>query len=99
MDRKNDGHAWCKVKTTNIKNDFNLIFWKARCLGHLQCQNDGYDFFLLNKCTHEIAWIGDIVHDLQGGRFALGPPFCKIYNTALLCVNLCAVRMYYIMHK
>ncbi len=37
MDKKHDGHAWCKVKMTNMKNDFNLTFQKAWCLGHLQC--------------------------------------------------------------
>jgi len=24
MDTKYDGHFWCKVKTTNINNDFNI---------------------------------------------------------------------------
>ncbi len=35
MDRKHDGDAWCKVKMINIKNDFNLTFWRVHCLGHL----------------------------------------------------------------
>jgi len=26
IDKKHDGHAWCKVKTINIKNDFNYNF-------------------------------------------------------------------------
>jgi hypothetical protein len=26
MDRKYDGHAWCKLVTTNIKNSFGLSF-------------------------------------------------------------------------
>jgi hypothetical protein len=29
MDRKYDDHFWCKVKMTNIKNDFNLTFHKT----------------------------------------------------------------------
>jgi hypothetical protein len=37
------------VKITNIKNDFNLNFQKAWCLGHLQSQNESYEFFLLNN--------------------------------------------------
>jgi hypothetical protein len=37
MDKKYDGHFWCKVKTTNIKNDFNLTFCNIKCLGHLEC--------------------------------------------------------------
>ncbi len=37
MDRKHDGHVLYKVKMINIKNDFNLNFQRACCLGHLQC--------------------------------------------------------------
>ncbi len=37
MDRKYDGHVWCKVITTNIKNSFGFSFRKARCFGHLCC--------------------------------------------------------------
>jgi hypothetical protein len=37
MDKKHDGHVWYKVKTINIKNNFNLNLQKIRCLGHLQC--------------------------------------------------------------
>ncbi len=45
MDRKNDGHAWCKVITTNIKNNYGLSFKKTCCLGHLCCvQDDCEDF-------------------------------------------------------
>ncbi len=83
----------------NMKNDFNLTFQKACCLDHLQCWNDGCEFFLLNKCRNKTTWIGNMVHDLQGGCFALDPPFCKICNNALFCVNICVARMYYVMHK
>ncbi len=99
MDRKHDGHAWCKVKMTNINNDFNLNFRKACCLGHLQCQDDGCDFFLFNKCRNKTTWIGNVVHDLQGGHFAPGPPFCKICNNVPFYVNMCVARMYYVVHK
>jgi hypothetical protein len=37
MDRKYDGHAWCKMITINIKNNFEISFKKACCLGHLCC--------------------------------------------------------------
>jgi len=84
---------------TNIKNDFNLTFRKAHWLGHLQCWNDGCEFFLFNNCRNETTWIGDVVHDVQGGRFAHGPPFCKICNSTPFCVNLCVTCMYYVMHK
>ncbi len=37
MDRKYNGHVWCKVIITNIKNSFWLSFRRVCCLGHLQC--------------------------------------------------------------
>jgi len=55
-------------------------------------------FFLPNNCKNETTCIGD-VHDLQGGHFVFGPPFCKICNSAPSSVNMCAVRMYYVVHK
>jgi hypothetical protein len=51
MDRKNDGHAWCKVITTNIENNFGLSFKKIRCLGHLHCVQDD----LKTLCTLLLA--------------------------------------------
>jgi hypothetical protein len=45
MDRKYDGHAWCKLQTNNIKNAFGLGFRTTKCLGHLCCQNDFCSFF------------------------------------------------------
>jgi len=35
----------------------------------------------------------------QGGCFVLNPPFCKIYNSVPFCVKLCAVHIYYVVHK
>ncbi len=98
MDKKHDGHVWCKVKMINIKKDFKLTFWRERWLDHLQCRNDNYNFFLLNKCRNE-TWISDVVHNLQGGYFVPSPPFCKIYNNTPFYVNMCVTYMYYIVHK
>jgi hypothetical protein len=33
MDRKNDGHAWRKVITTNIKNSFGVELQEDSLLG------------------------------------------------------------------
>jgi len=38
MDKNYDGHAWCKLVTTNIKHLFGLSFKKACCSGHLLLQ-------------------------------------------------------------
>ena len=45
MDRKRDGHPWCKTCTTNIKNDHKLVFGKIVCVGKLVCHNDDCRFF------------------------------------------------------
>jgi hypothetical protein len=37
MDRKYDGHAWCKLQINNIKNAFGLGFKTTKCLRHLCC--------------------------------------------------------------
>jgi hypothetical protein len=54
MDRKYDGHVWCKVITTNIKNSFGLNFRKVCCLGHLLCVQDDCENFLHLGSRNEI---------------------------------------------
>jgi hypothetical protein len=52
--QKNDDHAWCKVKTANIKNSFGLGFQSAKCFGHLQCQNDSCSMFFRFGVCNEV---------------------------------------------
>ncbi len=40
MNKKYDGHVWCKLQTSNIKSLFRLGFKMTKCLGHLCCLND-----------------------------------------------------------
>ncbi len=54
MDNKYDGHVWCKVITTNIKNSFGQNFRKTRCLGHLCCVRDDYENFVHRDFHNEI---------------------------------------------
>jgi len=55
-----NGHIWCKVKTTNIKNSFGLGFKSTKCLGHLQSQND-YCFLFNRLSVHnKVNWNGDL---------------------------------------
>jgi hypothetical protein len=35
MDKKIDGHVWCKLQTSNIKNSFRLGFKTTKSFGHL----------------------------------------------------------------
>lgn len=53
MDRKYDGHVWCKLVRTNIKNLFRLRSRKARCLSHLWCVHDDCGNFLLFASCNE----------------------------------------------
>lgn len=99
MDRKYNGHSWWKVKMKNIKNDFNLVFHRIRCLGHLQCRNKLCNYFILNGIPNEIAWIGNNVQGLNQDHFTPSLSYYKIYNVVSFCVNSCVVHMYYIMHK
>ncbi len=55
-------------------------------------ENDACDFFLLNKCRFETIWSGNVVHELQGDPFALGPPFCRTYNTTPSVSNCLAMH-------
>jgi hypothetical protein len=57
MDKKYDGHAWSKVITTNIKNNFGLSFKKVRCLGHLRCVMMHYDCLVHFGAWNETALV------------------------------------------
>lgn len=39
MDKYFDGDTWCHSNTCNIKNEFNLNFRAACCVGHMCCGN------------------------------------------------------------
>ena len=45
MDKRYDGHPWCKLVTTNIHNSDNLKFRKSYYAGHL-----------LQPCRRPLAW-------------------------------------------
>jgi hypothetical protein len=89
MDRKYDGHAWCKLVTTNIKNSFGFTFRKARCLGQLWCVQDDCENFVHYAFHNEAFKCGECVHIvvigqmimisfafLLGCKFCHAPPFC-----------------------
>jgi hypothetical protein len=103
MDRKYDGHKWCKVITTNNKNSFGLSFRKARWLGHLQCLHDDCDNFVGIGSRKEILWCDECTHILMLGNmafFAFASSFaCKFYHFFSLCVADYLGKIYYVMHK
>ncbi len=103
MDRKYDGHVWCKVITTNTKNSFQLSSRKVRCLDHLQCLHDDCENFLHTGSCNEIFWCSECTHILIMVQMALSPfassCACKFYHSPPLCVADCLGRIYYLMHK
>ena len=40
MDKIYYRHAWCRIKTTNIQNEFGLTFRRSLYVSHLQFHND-----------------------------------------------------------
>lgn len=75
------------------------MFYKTRCLGHLECRNKLFNYFILNGNPNKIAWIGNIIHVFTQNHFTFGLPFCKLCNVVSFCVNTCVVCMYYVVHK
>jgi hypothetical protein len=59
MDKKYDGHPWCKLQTNNFKNSFGLRFRMKKCLGHLCYQNDYSFLFQCSSICNDIAWSGN----------------------------------------
>jgi hypothetical protein len=78
MDYKYDGHAWCKVKTSNIKNNSSLRFKNTKCLGHLHCDNDSCKHFLHFAVRNEVCWTDDSAQIPLASQFAPGPHVCTI---------------------
>ncbi len=54
MDKKYDGHAWCKVITINIKTNYGLNFRKVRYLGHLRYMQDDCENFVHSSFHNEL---------------------------------------------
>jgi len=88
MDRKDDGHAWCKVKMINIKNDFNFIFQKATAwvICNVRMMRAIF-FFLTNVDTKQLGYatlfttFKEVVllsiHHFA--KFVITPPFVVFY--------------------
>jgi hypothetical protein len=52
MNKRFDGHTWCRTITSNIHNNQSLTFRKSLCVGQLVCNNMSCDFFARSsKCN------------------------------------------------
>jgi hypothetical protein len=103
MNCKYDGNVWCKVKTSNINNNFGLGFRNTKCLGHLHCDNDSCKHFFHFAVQNEVCWIGDFAQIPLISQFALKPfvsiIVCRFYVVSPFYVNIFPYRMHYVIHK
>ena len=99
MDKIYDRHAWCRTKTTNIHNEFGLIFWRSSCVGHLQCPNDSCEYLSRNGgVRNSTKWI-----DIAPTPFmvSIDPPEkakvqCKVCHVAPICLDVYYVKVIYV---
>jgi hypothetical protein len=103
MDKKFDGHAWCKLQTSNIHNSFRLGFRMTKCLGHLWCQNDFYPLFQRFSTCNEVFWNGDSSQlPIFRQCFMKSPIYiisCKLCDSSPTSLQTCSSKMYYVVHK
>jgi hypothetical protein len=58
IDKRFDGHTWCRTITSNIHNNQGLTFRKSLCVGQLVCNNKSCDFFARSSKRNETEWSG-----------------------------------------
>jgi hypothetical protein len=58
MNKRFDGHTWCRTITSNIHNSQGLTFRKSLCVGQLVCNNKSCDFFARSSKRNETEWSG-----------------------------------------
>jgi hypothetical protein len=104
MDKRFDGHAWCRTKTSNITNDLGLTFRFSNCVGHLCCHNEACDYLNRpNRSTdfNETEWEGCTASpftadaELPAGSTLV----CKVCKTPPYCLDTCQAKMYYVFGK
>ncbi len=102
MDKKYDGHVWCKLVTTNTKILFGLNFRKGCCLGHLRYVQDDYNNFVHSSSCNETFLCGECAHIPVIGQmtmilstFLFG---CKFYHAPPFCVVDHNEQIYYVVH-
>jgi hypothetical protein len=101
MDKRFDGHTWCRTITSNIHNSQGLIFRKSLCVDQLICNNQNCDLLSRYSKRNETKWFGRTNTPFKLGH--LSPPdstlVCKVYKVPPTCVNFCPRRIYYVLGK
>ena len=97
MDKRYDGHPWCKLVTTNIHNSDNLKFCKSYCAGHLVCENSNCEYLKRASKRNETEWSGYTVIPFTTGGC---PPkqstlVCMVCKMPPTCLGTCKARIYF----
>jgi hypothetical protein len=99
MDKQYDGHCCCKMKIKNIQNDFGLNFQQSTYACHLECQNDGCNYFGRNSSMwNYMEWDGITPSPFFVGSSLLAESalHCKVCYSTPICLVLCDVVIYYV---
>jgi hypothetical protein len=101
MDKRLNGHTWCRTSTSNIHNSQGLTFRKSLCVGQLVCNNQNCDFFSRSSKRNESKWTGrtNTPFSLEHSPPPDSIPICKVCKVPLTCVNFCPRRIYYVLGK
>ena len=101
MNKRFDGHTWCRTITSNIHNSQGLTFRKSLYIGQLVCNNKNCNFFARSSKRNETKWSGRTNTPFKLGH--LPPPdstiVCKICKVALICANFCPGCIFYVLGK
>ena len=97
MDKRYDGHLWCKLVTTNIHNSDNLKFHKSYCAGHLVCENANCEYLKRASKKNEIEWSGYTVIPFTASGC---PPkqstlVCMVCKMPPTCLGASTARIYF----
>ena len=97
MDKRYDGHPWCKLVTTNIHNSNNVKFRKLYYAGHLVCENANCEYLKRTSKKNEIEWSGyTVIPFIASGC----PPkqstlVCMVCKMPPTCLAACTARIYF----
>ena len=101
MERKHNGHPWCKIFTTNIKNDVDLIFRKSLCASKFECQENECSYFVGARKRNQIDWSGTSTIVCKVGKQVpvVDNIVCMHCKVLPKCLATCSARMYYILPR
>jgi hypothetical protein len=101
MDKRFDGHTWCRTITSNIHNNQGLTFRKSLYVGQLVCNNQNCDFLSRLSKRNETEWSSRTNTPFKLGHSPLPDSIlvCKVCKVPPTSVNFCPWRIYYVLGK